>query len=121
MTNGELDAGTEKLVTDLQALPRSYDRDEIITRALKGRYHDYKAKHAAPKLLLVEHLTRARMTELAKRAMSGRYDQDKAASDEWMESEAGQEALADTEAREKAAAIWRSITGEDPPDERGSR
>lgn len=88
------DTGTAALIADLEASAPSYERDELLERAHKLRYHDFDENgYDAPKVTLVRHLRKAGLGELAQHAMDGKYDQDKAAADDWEHSEEGHAVL----------------------------
>jgi hypothetical protein len=81
----EYDSGTQKLLDDLYAKPRSFDRDEIIRRAKKLRYHSYKSEDAMNTVTLIKHLAAAGYDDLAKNAMDDKYEQDAEESRRWAE------------------------------------
>lgn len=53
------DVGTQHLIDDLLLKPQSFARDELVSRARRLMYHDYKSPYATPEGVLVKHLTRA--------------------------------------------------------------
>jgi hypothetical protein len=79
------DSGTQKLLDDLHAKPQSFDRDEIIRRAKKLRYHSYKSDDAMNSTTLIKHLAAAGYADLAKNAMDDKYEQDAEESRRWAE------------------------------------
>lgn len=80
-----LDAGTQRLVDDLLAKPQSFDRDEILRRARKRRYHAYRSSDAMPAITLIRHLKGAGFEDLAQRAAEDLYDQDADEGRKWEE------------------------------------
>lgn len=60
--------------------------DDIISKAAAGEYHDYKnKKYAAPKMVLVEHLSEfTELDDIVKAVMNGDYDEKPDADDEEM-------------------------------------
>jgi hypothetical protein len=103
------DAGTQRLLDDLNAKPPSFDRDEIIRRAKKLRYHSFKSEDATPTVTLIKHLAAAGFKDLAKLAGEDRYEQGPAESRRWAESPEGREALSqlqsDPALRQKMAGV----------------
>jgi hypothetical protein len=87
--DSKLDRGTKILVDDLLLKPQSWSRDEMLSRARKLRYHDYKSDDALCSITLVKHLKSAGFHDLAQNAANGKYDQQKDASDEWAETPEG--------------------------------
>lgn len=69
------DPGTQRLIDDLLGKPQSFARDELLARARKLAYHDYKSPYATPEGVLVKHLTRAGFPDLAERVLEDRYSQ----------------------------------------------
>jgi len=121
VTEPKLDEGTQRLVDDLMQKPRSFDRDEILRRAKRFKYHDYKADHPTPEILLARHLIAAGYRDLAVRCAEGRYQQGKEEADAWLasESEETRQIANDPEMRAKmeevfalAADRFGSLTGE---------
>ena len=103
----ELDSGTRALVEDLQAKRQCFDRDVLIDRARKGRYHSFKSPHAAPECVLVRHLTMAGYADLAERVLEGRYDQPASESKAWAEETDEGRAL--TQATDASPTVRRSL------------
>lgn len=99
------DKGTQALLDDLALAPQSFARDEILRRARRFKYHDYKADSATPQLLLIKHLTDAGLKDLAKNVVDGKYDQGKDAADEWANSAEGRELFAEFGGEEAAMKI----------------
>lgn len=84
----DYDKGTAALIADLQAAPKSYERDEILARARKLRYHDYAENaYTLPQIELYKHLMSAGLRELAENVKRGKYDQGKEESDKWAQTD----------------------------------
>lgn len=88
-----LDIGTQALVDDLMTKPQSFDRDEIIRRAKRFRYHDYKSDDAMCSVTLIKHLARAGFRDLAENAMADKYAQKADARLEYEQTPEGKEAI----------------------------
>lgn len=88
------DTGTAALIADLEGSAPSHERDELLERAHKLRYHDFdENRYDAPKVTLIRQLRKAGLSELAQHAMNGKYNQEKAAGDDWEHSEEGHAVL----------------------------
>lgn len=79
--NMEPDGTSTLLVEDLRGKEQSAERDAIIERAKAFGYDDFRftmmyghEDTVCPKVLLVEHLTKAGYEDLAMKVMEGRYD-----------------------------------------------
>lgn len=94
MTDADLDSGTRKLIDDLLLKPQSYARDEIVHRARRFRYHDYKSDDQAPNHTLYRHLLGAGFKDLALNVTQGKYDQDSEEGRKWAETEEGRRFMA---------------------------
>lgn len=109
----DLDRGTRCLVDDLLLKPQSYARDELLHRARRYRYHDYKSEDAMVSVTLVKHLKGAGFRDLAQNAADGKYDQQKDASDEWAQTPEGKEMMdmveGDPKLKAKADEAMRAI------------
>lgn len=68
----------ETLVADLLERPQTEYRDQIITMAREGKFHDYESDVAAPKAVLIEILSRFGFPDLAGKARDGGYDDEHA-------------------------------------------
>lgn len=88
-----LDIGTQALVDDLLLKPQSFSRDEIIRRAKRFRYHDYKSKDEMCSVTLIKHLAAAGFRDLAQNAMDDKYAQKSDARLEYERTPEGQEAI----------------------------
>jgi hypothetical protein len=111
----DLDSGTRKLVEDLKAKPFSFDREELLRRARKLRYHSYKSADAMCTVTLIKHLKGAGYHDLAKRAAEDRYEQDREESRKWAEeTEEGRRMTAlvenDPELRARMDAAMRALS-----------
>jgi hypothetical protein len=84
-----MDTCTKKLVEALETLPQSFNRDELIRRAKKDRFHDFKSDSATPCVDLVMQLRAAGFEEMAKRAMEGEFDAGREESEAWAQSPEG--------------------------------
>lgn len=79
----------KELVEDLEHLlahakPGATKRhlvEEIIDRAKRGEFHDYKSPHIAPKVMLVTLLRNASLGPLARRVIDGEFDEPADAED----------------------------------------
>jgi len=91
--DSKLDRGTKILVDDLLLKPQSWARDEMLSRARKLRYHDYKSSDPFCSITLVKHLKNAGLHDLAQNAADGKYDQQKDASDEWAQTPEGKKMI----------------------------
>lgn len=130
-SDDQLDRGTKLLVDDLLAKPPSWSREEMLARARKLRYHDYKSEDAFCSIALVRHLKSAGFHDLAQNAADGKYDQQSDAIREWEQTEEGKELVKlaeDPEVRanldgivDVAAKMPRVIVADDGPKEPGSR
>lgn len=82
----EQDSGTRALIEDLLKKPFSSDREELLRRARKRRYHSFD-KHAydLPEIMLIKHLNGAGYKDLAENVTQGKYDQDAEESRKWAE------------------------------------
>lgn len=71
----KMDAGTVKLITDLNAQPASTEINTVMRKALLGSYHDFASSLALPKLTLIEHLQQANASNtLIENVTNGCYD-----------------------------------------------
>ena len=130
-SDDQLDRGTKLLVDDLLAKPQSWSRDEMLTRARKFRYHDFKSEDALCSITLVKHLKSAGFHDLAQYAADGKYDQQRDAMEEFDKTEEGkafQEIVKDPQARaaldgilDAAAKMPRFVVPDDGPKEPGSK
>lgn len=96
MSGGDeaLDRGTRILVEDLLAKPQSFAREEMLARARRYRYHDFKSPDAFNSITLVRHLKNAGYHDLAVNAANGKYDQQRDAIEEWERTPEGREMVA---------------------------
>lgn len=90
------DTGTAALIADLEAAPPSDERDQLLERAHKLRYHDFDENaYESPKATLIRQLRKAGLSELAQHAIDGKYAQDAVSDDSWAQSDEGQEVLSE--------------------------
>lgn len=130
-SDDQLDRGTKLLVDDLLAKPQSWSREEMLTRARKLRYHDYKSEDAMCSVTLVKHLKSAGYHDLAQNAADGKYDQQSDAREEFDQTEEGKtfaKLVEDPETRaalngilDAVAQMPRFIVPNDGPSEPGSK
>ena len=64
----------KELVSDLQAKPKSTERDYLIILARSGYYHDFQTELAAPKIQLAVDLMKVGYPDLAEKVKQGAYD-----------------------------------------------
>lgn len=80
------DSGTRLLIEDLLAKPRSFDRDEILARARKRKYHSFaEGAYPLPEIELIKHLNAAGFEDLAENVTQDKYAQDSEESRKWAE------------------------------------
>lgn len=85
MSLDEFDSGTRKLIEDLLSKPQSFARDEILHRARRLKYHDFKSDDPTPEQTLYRHMLNAGYKDLALSVTEGKYDQDREESRKWAE------------------------------------
>lgn len=127
----KLDRGTRLLVDDLLLKPLCFGQSELLRKARKYHYHDYKSDDALCSVTLVAHLKDAGYHDLAQNAADGKYDQQKDASDEWAQTPEGREMeklAQDPEVRkgldafmEEAKKMPRYVVPDDGPPEPGTK
>lgn len=65
-----------ELVAELEKRNLNGRYDEIINNAITGVYHDFKSDEAAPKILLVSHLSEfAELEDVTEDVQNGVYDE----------------------------------------------
>lgn len=66
-----------ELVNELQKLPQSTLRDQVIAEAKAGEFHDYKnEKYICGKVAVVGYLRKLDANALAEAVMNGEYDEE---------------------------------------------
>lgn len=73
---------TTLLITDLTNAKNNPDNamieseiDKIINSAMNGDYHDFRTRHATPKILLAEELKKIGLNDLVTKTINGDYDE----------------------------------------------
>lgn len=95
MSTKPLPASTAILVADLEAKPQSFDRDEMIRRAKRNKYHDFLSDTALNIQLLVQHLQRLGYRDLVLAAKDGKYDATREEADAWSQTPEAREVMAE--------------------------
>lgn len=90
----ELPTSTKILVADLELKPKSFDRDEMIRRARRNKYHDFLGDDALNIQMLVAHARRLGYEDIAQQAIEGKYDATREEAEAWRNSADGQETFA---------------------------
>lgn len=62
----------------------------LAENARKGWYSDFNSFHPTPKLLLLQHLKKHALFDVAKHVLAGEYDDTKEESDAWAASQVGE-------------------------------
>lgn len=91
----ELPTSTRVLIADLEAKPQSFDRDEMIRRARRNKYHDFLGDETFNIHMLVEHARRLGYEDIALQAIDGKYDATHEEAEAWAGSSEGQETFAE--------------------------
>ncbi len=100
----------DELITDLMKKPKNALRDQIISDAAQGAFHDFKSDHPTPKVALVGYLEKYGYRDLARKAKRGDYDE---RPDE--EDNAMMDAMLAKDPR--LAAIWEKMSLTKDPEE----
>jgi hypothetical protein len=62
----------------------------LADNARKGWYSEFNSFHPTPKLLLLTHLKKAALFDVAKHVLAGEYDDSKQEADAWAASQVGE-------------------------------
>ena len=84
----EAEPTSEKLA---RALREAGAPRQMVRRARRGEYDDYRSPHAMPIHMLVEDARAAGLTDIAERAIAGEFDGTREESEAWAASPEGQE------------------------------
>lgn len=84
----------EKLARALAALNDPEHLREIMWRARRGHYHDWRSSLSFPMIQLVDDLRAAGHESMAQRVALGEFDSSRAESSAWAASQEGQELFA---------------------------
>lgn len=107
-----LPKSTAVLVADLETKPKTFDRDEMIRRARRNKYHDFLSDNALNSIALVQHLDRLGYKDLAENAKQGKYDATREESDEWAKTPEGQATFAEFGGEDAAKAMLDEAYGQ---------
>jgi predicted MPP superfamily phosphohydrolase len=82
---------SEAMTKLVAALKKANAPAKMVQRAQNGDYDDYLSDIANPIQALVNDARRAKLNDIAKRAITGEFDGTKADADAWAQSPDGQE------------------------------
>lgn len=95
------------LVAELEKLPQSALRDQVIAEAKAGEFHDYKnRKYACGKVAVTHLLTALNALELAERVRAGEFDE---TADEEDKEMMRKDILANTKSEAEAKAMFKVL------------